>query len=100
MKPFLQISIGISIVLLSGSFLIRSIVPANAAPPKPADFIDESTNKIGKYMMSIGEDNGTDYHYFVGLVWDTETGKSATYYLQSSGEWSKGDGMPDAPLTK
>jgi len=103
MKPFLQISIGISIMLLSGSLFIRSIQTASAAPaPQPKEFIEEGTNKIGTYMMQYSEVvNASDQSEYHILVWDTQTGKSEDYaWSFSSSTWKPTGGLPENPLNK
>jgi hypothetical protein len=77
-KFFLN-SIGVATIIFALAFLIRSIAPANAAP-KPAEFITEGANQIGKYQIQYNEgvDNNNVF-YFHALIWDTETGKSSVY---------------------
>lgn len=91
---FLNISIGVSIMLLSGGFFLRSIPTANAAPT-PETFVEEGTSKIGKYMfqMCLGAD---DRRY--GVVMDTETGKSKAYYYYLDKFVDDGKAFPDNPL--
>ena len=91
-NKFLQISIGISIIMLSLTFLLRSINHADAAPPVEK-FLSEGTNTIGKYQMNMVITSTGNANV---LVWDTETGKS-TYYYYSSG-WKKAEGLPDSPM--
>lgn len=104
MNKFLQISLGVSAMLLSSAFLIKSIQPAHAeiAPMK------QMTNNAiasGKYMMNqacvYNAGGETVYHYV--LVWDTETGKSKMYWFDrtstKSYEWeSFGKDLPAVPL--
>lgn len=92
---FLNISVGVSIMLLSGGFFLRSVPTATAAP-SPETFVEEGTNKIGKYMMQIFPDPSESYRYHA-YVWDTETGKSQGYYLLGS-DWMKERGLPVNPL--
>jgi hypothetical protein len=61
--------------LLATGFFIRSIDGAHAAPG-PERFLQQGTNKIGKYMMSLSV---TSDGYRSVLVWDTESGKSKMY---------------------
>jgi hypothetical protein len=93
---FLNISIGVSIMLLSGGFFLRSVPTANAAPT-PETFVQEGTNKIGKYMFQvyIGSD---DRRY--GVVMNTETGKSKAFYYLSYNDGFVADGkaFPDNPM--
>ena len=95
-NKFLNISIGISIMLLSGGFFLRSVPTANAAPA-PENFQDAGTNKIGKYMLQVYlNSEGRRY----GIVWDTETGKSKAYsYMGPGGGFTEdGKAFPDNPL--
>ena len=75
---FLSYCLGISAVLFSFGFLIRSIVPAAAAPtPMPEEFIQQGTSQIGRYMMSISPETPNTYELV--FIWNTETGESAKY---------------------
>ena len=76
-NKFLSLSIGVTMMLLAAGFFIRSFNLATAAPA-PETFLQQSTNKIGKYMMVMNDDGGSV------IVWDTETGKSR-YYGVSGG---------------
>ena len=95
---FLSICIGIAIVLFSLGFLIRSINPAQAAP-NPEKFIQQGTDKIGKYMMTIGfNTNGSAIEC---IVWDTETAKSSYYLYNSTKNWYKLEAkfqLPEKPM--
>ena len=80
-NKFLQISIGVSMMLLAGGFFVRSISTANAAPPSPKEFVAEGTNQIGVYQMNFYQglnSQGSDQYSI--LVWNTQTGKSTWYY--------------------
>lgn len=80
----LKICIGISAIILSVAAFNLTIQRAHAAPPKPAEFLEEGTSKIGKYQMSISGVHATgDQITWVVIVMDTETGKSETYYKQT-----------------
>lgn len=68
---FLSICLGISLVLVSAGFLIRSAYPAKAAPPMPS--------AAGKYQLSVVSHNGKLHAW----VLDTETGKSSAYYFST-----------------
>ena len=92
---FLQISLGLSAMMLSAAFLIQSISPTQAAP-SPKNFLTEGTNKIGKYMMQMYT-NGADPTRRYGIVWDTETGKSIGYFAQGS-DWVSQKMFPENPL--
>ncbi len=80
MNKFLQISSGVSAMLLSSALLIKSIKPAHAevAPMKQ---ITNNAITSGKHMMNqacvYNATGETVYNYV--LVWDTETGKSRMY---------------------
>lgn len=92
---FLSICLGISAVLLSVSFLIRSVNTAEAAPA-PADFIQQGTNKIGKYMMTLSPENGDQYE--IVFVWDTETGASSKYIKKDTGYEKSKIQLPEKPM--
>jgi hypothetical protein len=79
MNKFFLNSIGVATIIFALAFLIRSIQPASAAP-KPAAFITEGANQIGKYQIAYNEgvDNNNIF-YFHAIIWDTETGKSSVY---------------------
>jgi uncharacterized membrane protein len=104
MNKFLQISLGVSAMLLSGAFLIKSIQPAHAevAPMKQ---LTSNAMASGKYMMNqacvYNAEGTTVYHYV--LVWDTETGKSRMYWFDRTDkktyEWEQfGKDLPAVPL--
>lgn len=76
-NKFFSVSIGISMMLLSAGFFIRSFNIANATPA-PEKFFEQGTNKIGKYMMAFQLINANGWYKEI-LVWDTETGKSKFY---------------------
>jgi len=95
-NKFLNISIGVSIMLLSGGFFLRSVPTANAIPA-PASTIEEGTGKVGKYMFQVFlNSEGKRY----GVVMDTETGKSKAfiYYGSGSGFSEDGKAFPDNPV--
>ena len=84
MKPtangIFKISIGISLIIFSLAALNLSINKANAEPPKPEQFVEEGTNQIGKYMMTLASAKGQgDNNIWTAIIWDTETGNSHTY---------------------
>lgn len=104
MNKFLQISLGVSAMLLSSAFLIKSIQPAHAevAPMKQ---MTNNAMASGKYMMNqacvYNATGETVYHYV--LVWDTETGKSKMYWFDRTSkktyEWEAfGKDLPAIPL--
>jgi len=82
-SKFLQICIGITIVLFGLGFLFRSVTSANAAPT-PENFAVEGTDKIGKYAITMSED-ASSIHC---IILDTETGTSKYYYFGGNGEWA------------
>ncbi len=78
-KFFLN-SIGLAAIVFALSFLIRSVQPANAAPMKPAEFVTEGTNDIGKYHVQFSEGvDGTGAFYYHAMIYDSQTGKSSVY---------------------
>ncbi len=75
---FLSACLGVAAVIFSIGFLIRSIAPANATPsPSPEEFIQQGTNQIGRYMMSISPETPDTYELV--FIWDTETGANVKY---------------------
>jgi hypothetical protein len=88
---FLQTCIGISIVLLSLGFFFHSIPSAQAASLTPDKFLQEGTDKIGKYQM-LG------FSTTEVLVWDTETGKSIRYTFSGSSWATTKYQLPAKPL--
>ncbi len=92
---FLSYCLGASAVLFSLGFLIRSVAPANAAPT-PAEFIEQGTNKIGKYMM-LQSPETTNYYESI-LVWDTETGTSTRYMRKTDGYVKASQQLPTSPM--
>ncbi|MGP8216665.1 MAG: hypothetical protein ACLQQ4_13960 [Bacteroidia bacterium] len=91
-KKFLQVCLGLSMVLLSASVFVYSINPAKAANslPSPQNFTSSGSNKAGEYNLVITVD-GANYNYW--LV-NTENGK--TYKWDNKGSWK--DGLPPAPM--
>lgn len=84
MKPtangIFKISIGISLIIFSLAALNLSINKANAEPPSPKQFVEEGTDHIGKYMMTLASAKGqNDNNIWTAIIWDTETGLSHTY---------------------
>lgn len=98
-NKFLQATLGIAAIIFAAGFFIRSISPAQAAPT-PQEFLEEGTNKIGKYQMALGVANDPDQIYYNILVWDTETGKSQFYgFNRSAQEWTAwSTNIPETPL--
>jgi len=88
-NKFLQISIGVSMMLLSAGFLVHSIGSANAALPTPEKFIDQGAAHAGRYMMDYGitQAHGQTDPFYETLIWDTQTGKSAMYIF-ANGVWT------------
>lgn len=91
---FLSISIGVTLMLFGIGFILRSIPVANAAPA-PEAFVEEGTNKIGKYMFQIylNSEGGRR-----AIVWDTETGRSQAYYFNNREFVVDTEGFPEKPL--
>jgi hypothetical protein len=107
-NKFLQISIGISLMLLSSGFFIRSIQSAKAS--EFPDFIQQADiNKtlapnsslvLGKYTMEYqafydAADN--KYAQFV-LVYNSETGQSKIYGKNGSIFEKSSAQLPQSPL--
>jgi hypothetical protein len=80
-NKFLQISLGISIMLFAAGFFIRSVSTANAAPPKPGAFLKTGMDQMGPYQMAMVI-NPAGGAYLNLVVWNTQTGKSTIYYGQ------------------
>lgn len=96
-SKFLNISIGVTLMLFGAGFLIRSITVAHAAPT-PENFVAEGTNNIGKYMFQMYTiSHPTEGNIRYGLVWDTETGKSLGYREGRVG-WVSETIFPEKPL--
>lgn len=87
--------LGISAILLSAGFFIRSISPASAAPA-PEMFIGEGTNQIGKYMMILSPE--TEKFYETITIWNTETGASVRYAKKPAGFEKSTLQLPEKPL--
>jgi hypothetical protein len=94
---FLSACLGVAAVIFSIGFLIRSVAPAHAAPA-PEEFIQENTNKIGKYMMTLSPETSTTYE--IVFIWDTETGASAKYIKNNTaGTYQKSTiQLPEKPM--
>ena len=87
-NKFLQVCLGISMLFISGGFLVYTINPAQASIPAPNKFIDGETNKIGKYMMVYGAPSGGDA--YTVIILDTENGNSICYTFNNSRRiWTK-----------
>jgi hypothetical protein len=81
---FLQVCIGVSMVLLSAGFFVRSATSANAAPATKT-LMPTAEGQTGKYILTFLKDGNETYTYMT----DTETGK--TYFLDSkAGKWTTG----------
>lgn len=104
-NKFLQISLGISLVLFSLGFLLRSIETAQATP-KPENFISQGTNVIGKYTMAFQIYTYTSSHTNGVLIdrrviiMNTETGKTVYYGLSDAdSNWKKMEAqLPASPF--
>lgn len=98
-NKFLHYTLGIAAIIFAAGFFLRSIAPAQAAPT-PDQFIQEGTNKIGKYQMALGIANDPDQIYYNILVWDTETGKSQFYgYSRANQVWNAWNiNLPEQPI--
>ncbi len=95
---FLQICIGITIVLLSSGFFIRSIVPATAQ----TNIGNTEPGKIGKYQIVMSSCVDNIAIYYIASIIDTETGKTQTYTATGGQSgWSKNTGnwnLPENPM--
>ena len=79
-NSILKVCLGISAVILSVTAFNFSIGQANAAPPTPEEFVQNNTDKIGKYQMSMAAINDGENSMWSVIVYDTETGAAQTYY--------------------
>ena len=79
-----KLCMGAAAVVLSLAAFNLSISRANAAPPSPEDFVQQGTNKIGKYQMSMSVATSGDKTMWAVIVYDTETGSARTYYDNTS----------------
>jgi len=97
---FLQVCIGISIVLLSAGFFVLSINRTSASAPDkfptPKDFMAQGTDKIGKYSTSmsiIPPYNNATYNNNTPtievIITDTETGKTVLWECYLGKNWGK-----------
>jgi hypothetical protein len=86
---FLQITLGISALLLSGALFIKTLTPASATPPTPVAFEQQGTSSIGKYQIDLEVANDPDAVYFYAVIWNTENGENSIYAKNSKtgGEW-------------
>lgn len=82
-NSILKICLGISAIVLSVTAFNLSIHSANAAPT-PQEFIEEGTNKIGTYQMSMCAVPVGDQINWSVIVYNTETGANETYYSKGS----------------
>lgn len=92
---FLSACLGVAVVLFAIGFLIRSIQPAQAAPT-PEQFVEGSTNKIGKYMMTLSPEDSERYE--IVFIWDTETGASSKYIKKPTGYEKSAVQLPEKPM--
>lgn len=87
---FFQNCIGASTLIVAISLFIHSIGVSYGAP-RPEKFMQQGTNKIGKYQASystVGADGDVIYTF---LITDTETGKTVSYFCSKSSQykWKK-----------
>lgn len=75
-SKFLSICLGISLVLVSAGFLIRSAYPAKAAPPMPST--------VGRYQLSVVSHNLKVYAF----MFDTETKACNVYCYSAPSGWN------------
>lgn len=99
-NKFLQISIGVTLMLWGAGFFVRSFNTANAEP-SPKTFLTEGTSQIGKYMVDQQIVTLGEYRYYYFLVWNTETGASKYYNYDYTAkkivvaDWAQ---LPTTPL--
>ena len=92
-NSILKVCLGLSAIVLSATAFNLSTHTANAAPT-PQEFIEEGTNKIGKYQMSMTAVPVGDQINWSVIVWDTETGTNETYYDKGSAAFGPSFNIP------
>jgi hypothetical protein len=92
---FLSACLGVAAVICSVAFLIRSASPANATPT-PEEFVQQGTDKIGKYQMMLSAENAS--YYEIVFIWDTETGTSTRYVKKPTGYEKATLQLPASPM--
>lgn len=98
-NKFLQVSAGVTMMLLGAGFFVRSFNTVQAAPT-PQMFQEAGTNKIGKYQIALTSYDSKNYGLKVcAIIWDTETGASIQYLQSHDNVWSKRDNqLPSRPF--
>ncbi len=83
----LKLCLGASALVLSVAVFNFSVKPAHAAPPTPAEFIEEGSSKIGKYQVTMAAAVKGEDVMWTAIIYDTETGSSRTYYEKGGGSF-------------
>ncbi|MBE2246274.1 MAG: hypothetical protein IAE67_03355 [Candidatus Competibacteraceae bacterium] len=103
MHKFLQISLGIALIVASLGFVIRSFQPTFANNDVIAP--SQHNEQAGRIMMnqSVVYSSGENMIYHYILVWDSETGKSKLYWFDRNDKrsyaWEAfGKDLPENPL--
>ena len=81
-------------ILLATAFFIRSIDTAHATPT-PQNFLQQGTNKIGKYAMAFVMNS---QNWKAVIIMDTETGKSKIFNEGSEGFKPNAAQLPENPM--
>ena len=97
-STFLQISMGISMMLVAASLFVLSVNHVSASSPDkfptPNEFMMQGGGKIGKYTCTSSasgggkNSSGQQVAPFSSLtIMDTETGKTVGYSADADGGW-------------
>ncbi len=86
-NKFLEVCIGIAIILFAIGFFFRSFTTVQAAPLSPNDFKKAGTNSIGKYQLSLAINTVSSGFSEYAIILDTETGESRSYYCSKGTSW-------------
>ncbi len=94
-NKFLQVSIGVSMMLMAIGFFVRSFHNVQAAQQTPENVQRTGVSMVGKYQVFLAFDpNG----FKNVIIMNTETGKSV-YYLDIKSKWQLyNNQLPDKPM--
>ena len=95
-NQLLQICIGLSFVLASSAFLVRTFLPLNASTTTLENLPAPAASTIGKFQWSMVPETANTYA--TSLVWNTQSGNS-TQYIFKSDVWVVAPAqLPASPL--
>ncbi|MHB8261364.1 MAG: hypothetical protein ACYDCN_05890 [Bacteroidia bacterium] len=106
-SKFLQVSMGVSLMLFAAGFFALSINHAAASAPDkfptPDKFVTAGDNTLGKYAAQFTvvswKDGSNRSIVQVALIYDTQTGKSVLYESDNAEAWFKEKvQLPSSPL--